>query len=315
MGSRARYTPSVRNFLLILLGLAIVALLLPRAWTAPLMSLVQVLAPFQAATTDAGNALSNPAMPVDVPRSPEQVAALHHEVQALRHQVASLTALNQTLQDENELLTAVRLHDWGGTRIGPVGQLIPARVIARDVVAWRSSRLVDAGALRGVQPGTAVTTRAFEIDQGDETGVRDGLAVLLAESMVGIIESTGTHTAQVRLLSDPQTEMRVRIGRFRDDAFELAPQNFWLTGKGRGRIEIGDVDAQLVDTGAIAVGDLVLSDPTDAQLPAALTIGRIEQIETDRSNPLLRILHVAPSLPEDALRRVYVYDPTPPGGA
>lgn len=309
MPRRFRYTPSGRTTLLVLFALALIFMLLPNSWTGALMSLVQVLAPFQAASSGVGDAVANLGERPAEPPTSEVYAQIQQRQAALENQVAALSAYTETLERENELLTAIRLQNLGAVPLGAKGRLIPARVIAQDAVTWRSSKLIDAGTLRGVRRGDAVTSRAFDISRGSEEGVRDGLAVLLAESLVGIVEQTGTHTARVKLLSDVTTQRRVRVGRFAEQEFMLAEPEFWLVGKGHGRMEIRDVDRRLEQDETVRVGDLVLSDPTDTLLPSALTIGKVTAIEPDRDNPLLRVLTVEPRVRERRLQQVYVYDP------
>jgi len=309
MPRRFRYTPSGRTTLIGLFALALIFMLLPSSWTGGLMSLVQVLAPFQAVSSSAGDAVTNLAEHPAEPPTAEVHAQMQQRQLALQNQVAALSAYVETLEQENELLTAIRLQNLGAVPLGAKGRLIPARVIAQDAVTWRSSKLIDAGTLRGVRRGDAVTSHAFDVSRGSEEGVRDGLAVLLAESLVGVVERTGTHTARVKLLSDVTTQRRVRVGRFAEHEFVLAGPEFWLVGKGHGKMEIRDVDRRLEQDGTVQVGDLVLSDPTDTLLPSALTIGVVTSIEPDRDNPLLRIMTVEPRVRERRLQQVYVYDP------
>jgi hypothetical protein len=44
-------------------------------------------------------------------------------------------------------------------------------------------------------------------------------------------------------------------------------------------------------------------------ISAAMTIGKIAAASTDRDNPLFAILTIASAVPEQTLRRVYIYDP------
>ena len=119
----------------------------------------------------------------------------------------------------------------------------------------------------------------------------------------------GLTLPRVKLLSDVSTEMKARIGRFHDGEFVLVDGYFWLTGRGRGLMEIRDADRRDVDAGKIKVGDVVLSDPTSDAVPTAMTIGRIVEITPDRDRPLFCILAVASEVATEALQRVYVYDP------
>jgi cell shape-determining protein MreC len=208
-----------------------------------------------------------------------------------------------------KVLTATRLWNVGGRRIGSQGRLIPARAVTGDVLPWRSSRLVTAGSLQGVPPEAPVVSNKFTVDQGESAGLRGGLAILLGEAFVGVVEQVGTHTSRVKLLSDPSVQMKVGIGRFQDGAFTLADGYFWLVGRGGGRMEIRDVEARSIESGAVRVGDVVFADSTNTNLPAAMTIGKVAGIKPDRDNPLFAHLAVEPVLAERDLNRVYVYDP------
>ena len=214
--------------ILTLLALAAGALLLPHGWTRRLISLVQVLVPLQHAATTVTDSVAR-AMEGDAPPVPaDTYEALQREKLALEHRMASLELRVAELEDENTLLTATRLSEVDGWRIGARGRLIPARVIAKDVLGWRSSALIDAGSLQGVQPGSAVASHLFEVDQGKTAGVRSGMAILRGEVLIGLVEQVGTHTARVKLLSDVSVESKVRIGRFTESGFQAVRSSFWV---------------------------------------------------------------------------------------
>ena len=303
----------------ILIVLTIVAFMLPREWTGGLMSLMQVLVPFQHAATGAVEMIDDTEAHEE-PVSGATYRSLSIEKAALEHQVASLVSRVTELESEVELLQGTRLWDAQGGRLGARGLLIPARVVTDDLLSWRASRLINVGTLQGVERGSVVTSHYFSIDRGEAGGVRSGLAILLKEVFIGIVEQAGTHTARVKLLSDPSVEMKVRIGRLRDEGFVPLDRYFWLKGRGRGVMEIRDVHRRdtrpAVDTTGnevgppmIQVGDVVLSDPMSDLLPASMTVGRIARIEADLKNPLLCILQVESAMDVASLRRVYVYDP------
>ncbi len=284
------------------------AIFAPAAWTGRLISLVQVIVPFQhvlraetAAVAASGDSVSAEAY--------QQVV---RENQALQHQIASLSVRGHELEREVDLLTATRLWEVDGYRLGAGGTLIPAGVVADDLLPWRSSRLINSGRLQGVRRGAAVTSSCFWIDKGEAAGVQGGMAILLRETLVGVVDRVGTHTSRIKLLSDPAVQMKVRIGRFTDGVFEVAADNvtdrYWLTGSGDGVMLIVDVDRRDTDSGRLAVGDVVLSDPDSTDLPAALTIGEITSINPDRNNPLLVSLGVSSSVAADELDRVYVFN-------
>ncbi|MCH7813230.1 MAG: rod shape-determining protein MreC [Planctomycetes bacterium] len=301
-----------KRLLGLLLAASVVALLLPTSITGRLMNLVQVLVPVQDGMTRAadrvGDALASDA--ADVPAADHEQLA--RQADALRHRVASLSARIAELEQANRELTGIR-----GRGLGPRGTLIPARVVADDLLAWRESALIDAGTLRGVQRGAAVASGWFSIDAGAADGLENGLAVLSAEVLVGWIEHAGTHTARVKRLSDPESAMAVSIGRFDEQGFSAVggatPVEFWLRGAGDGRLEVIEVDHRYIegDQPAVLPGDWVVTVPGDPRLPAVLTIGSIDHIRRDPDNGLLYDLSVESAAPS-RLRRVYVLDASTP---
>jgi len=305
--------------LLVVVSAALI--LFPQRWTGELISLVQVIVPFQDAATVAVDAVSSlgDARPSSVPGEAHE--ALMREKAAAEHQAVALAARVEELEGEVALLTATRMWSVAGQRLGASGRLIPARVVSQDILPWRSSRLLNAGSVQGVQDGAAVASQVFTVDRGEDSELRSGLAILLGEVFIGTIEQTGTHTSRVKLLSDVSVQMKVRIGRWTGDRtrardsnlapsrFSLVDRYFWLTGRGSGKMEIRDVERKDVETGVVQVGDTVLSDPQSDVLPAAMTIGKITVASADRDNPLFAVLTIAAAVPEESLRRVYIYDP------
>ena len=320
MSYRTKRRFTGRTLLGLLLAASIIGLLLPASITGRLMNLVQVLAPLQDATTRVadrtGEALAD-VRDAARPMTTAEQNRLLREVEGLRNTVASQQARIATLEQANRDLAAIRSRGLGAR-----GVLIPARVVADDLLAWRDSRLIDAGTLRGVHRGAAVATRSPALDVGSRDGVTDGMAVLAAEVLVGWIEHLGTHTARLRLLSDPASRMSVTIGRFGDNGRFTTPSadvptdedesaQFWLEGAGAGRMKIVEVDHRYIegDSPAVQVGDLVMSLPHDPALPVALTIGQVTEIRPDPDNGLLYTLNVESAAPK-RIRRVYVLDTT-----
>jgi len=155
-----------------------------------------------------------------------------------------------------------------------------------------------------------VASDHFTIAHDSSNLLDDGLAILYGETLIGTVEQAGTHTARVKLISDIGSQRKVLIGRFQEQGnFVAVERYFWLTGQGRGRMVIKDVEKKQVDEGVIAVGDYILSDPDDASLPASMVIGTVEAIHSDRNRPLLAIVEVATVLRASDLHRVYVFVP------
>jgi len=308
MGYRKAKSPSLRKLLAGLAAVSIILFLLPTRWTGGLMGLIQIIVPLQDASTavvDSVGSSGSAATPID----PAEFDAAREQAAALAHQTSALTARVHDLEQQVRELTATRNWDAGGLRIGGMGRLIPARVVVGDILPWRTSQLVTTGTLQGVKPGAAVLTSSFDIESGDESGLQQGMAILLGEAFVGWVEKVSSHVSRVKMLSDPSVQMKVRIGRFRDGGFVLAEGYLWLVGRGGSAMEICDVEARLVQAAAIAVGDVVLSDSTQEALPASLTIGHVAEVIPDRDNPLFVRLAVKPVLDLAQLDRVYVFDP------
>jgi len=306
MRYRTKRRITTRRLLGTLLAVSIVGLLLPTQITGGLLNLVQVLVPLQAGLTRAADRTAETISSQVDSVSAEEHARLERRAESLRNMVAVQSARIASLEQANRELTGIRERG-----LGPRGMLIPARVVARDLLGWRQSGLIDAGTLRGVHRGAAVATRSPLLDVGSRDGLTDGMAVLAAEVLVGWVEQAGTHTARVKLLTDPASRMPVTIGRFEQTGFTAVPAEFWMVGAGAGRMKVIEVDHRYVEGQAQAVqtGDLITTLPDDPALPAALTIGTIAEITRDTENGLLYTLTVESAAPQ-AMRRVYVLDAT-----
>ncbi len=294
-----------RRIIATLLAVSFVGLLLPTAITGRLMNLVQILVPLQAAasrmTDRVGEGLSDQGPPV----AAAEFDKLARQAAALERTVASFSDRIGQLEESNRQLTGIR-----NRGLGAQGMLIPARLVADDLLYWRDSKLANAGTLRGVQVGTAVTSRSLELDAGSEDGAVDGMAVLAGESLLGWVADCGTHTARVVLLSDPSIRMPVRIGRFEGGEFLLPPTEFWLVGQGQGKMTVIDVNRDLLsgEPPSIQTGDLVLTTNDNPKLPLALTIGKIATIAPNPKNRLLFTLEVEPAAPIGS-RDIYLLAP------
>ncbi len=287
-----------------------IAILVPRSWTDSLFHFSQVIVPMQDAASGTVAAVSDRLQPLSGTVPQEDYEALARTQSAMEHRTAALALRTADLEKQVEVLTATRMRNVDGGRIGARGRLIPARVLTDDLLPWRSSQLITAGSRNGSREGAAVMSNFFSIETVDVEGLHPGLAIVLGEIYLGVVDQASLHTSRVRLVTDPATEMKVRIGRASDDGFLVVERYFWMVGLGGGLMEIGDVEARAVTEGTVAVGDWVLSDPLDPALPSALVIGQISQIDKDRKNPLFAVLTVELAVPLEKIERVYVYDPT-----
>ena len=148
------------------------AIFFPQRWTGGLISLVQVIVPFQDAATVAADAVAQVGLVRSAAVPGEAYDALAREKAAVEHEAAALAARVEELERDVRVLTATRLWEVAGRRIGASGRLIPARVITEDILPWRSSRLLNAGSVQGVRDNAAVVshvvTRSEERRVGKE---------------------------------------------------------------------------------------------------------------------------------------------------
>lgn len=288
---------------MVLLFLSLAALIAPPRYTGWLANLVQVVAPFQAVTNRTLAAAEDSFVGPPAPTKVELADAgeLERQKAALENLLHSLTARMEVLERQNEELTAIRK-----LGLDTRGDLIPAHVISRDLLSWRSSVAVDAGSRRKVATGSAVLSDHFSVNVGSQQGVQDGLRVLSSEALVGTVVNTGTHTARVQLLTDPDTDMVVAISRVRDGMPSPLDREFLLQGAGKGRLEIRDVAQKYVLSGDIQTGDVVMTSGAEVILPAPVVIGRVSTIRRDPENGTLYILDVEPAVQPEQLRRVYI---------
>jgi rod shape-determining protein MreC len=231
--------------------------------------------------------------------------------QALEGQVLSLAEEVRNLRQRNSELATLR---EGGYIPRRLGQLIQADVISHDSLAWRSVLEIDLGGKAGAVKSQWATS-AFYLDRGSQDGVKTQRNVFTVECLIGQIVWVGPYTSRVQLLTDPASQVPVRIARLQPSTpvgVTYADGSFVLEGTGQGMV-VQQVDYRLTESGQVQVGDLVVLQP-NANLPeeaASLRrVGRITEIKRDRSQSVCT-LQVTPLLKLDSLKHVYVFDPTP----
>ena len=136
--SRCKLLPALGFF-------AVILFLLPQSWTGGLISLVQVLVPFQDGAIAGVHLVADDGLGGSSSVSAEAYQTLLTEKNALDNRMASLALLVSELEEEVDLLHATRVWGAADSRLGARGQLIPAKVVGEDVLPWRSSRWVNAG--------------------------------------------------------------------------------------------------------------------------------------------------------------------------
>jgi len=190
------------------------------------------------------------------------------ELALLRRRVHELSALDA----ENEALRAQL-----GFRRAERRPLIPAEVIARDPTGW---------------------WQTVRLDRGARDGLRPGLAVIAAEGLVGRTVEVSARTADVLLISDPNSRVSARLPR--TDAVGV------LIGSGvrpSGRVvcRLDFVHRHL----PVKPGDEVVTSGLGGVFPSGLVIGYVEAVFTDEQG-LYHYAEVIPRADLGQLRYTFV---------
>jgi rod shape-determining protein MreC len=115
------------------------------------------------------------------------------------------------------------------------------------------------------------------INAGTSGGVQEGMGVVGSSGLAGLVVSAGNRSARVRLISDPQNSLGVRV----------------LSSRKLGLIEgsqEGDVYLRYIsrDEG-IYRGDIIVTSEFGQYLPADILVGRVKSIEDAPGDPYREI--------------------------
>lgn len=303
--ARQRHRFNRKKLLAALAAITITMVILPREITGRLISLAQVIVPFQDWFNRSAGAAKDALSGDEGVISPEEWHELVRENQALTHQLTALASRYEALDRQHAALAGIRHRGLTG------GRLVSARVVASDASPLNDSRLVNAGRLSGVREGAAAASSYFTIENDEADDLQSGMSILSGEALVGFVDQVGTHAARIRLLSDTGMELTVTIARLADGKYYPLDADFWMVGTGANGsgLEIRDVSHRYIRDGAIQEGDFVLTSPIDTRLPAPLNVGVVSRIQPDPDNALLYRLEVTPAVDYARIRSVFVVDP------
>lgn len=311
-----RYRPSHRAVFTTLMIASAVSLLLPPEWTDKAKGVAQFLAPSQDLAYSLGHQASHSM--ADLGDDTGQHLPQHDE---LVLQLASTQALCQDLREENATLRRLRRDN----AIPPEVPLLPAKIVARDIAAWRDSVLIQRGSSRAVSRQDWVASR-FLINRGRAVGLSNGQAVLALESLLGRIGMVNPYMSRVQLLTDIDSkpiEVRVAIVvETIDEAGQItktitmADYPCTLHGLGKGKMGISDVPYRYVqadadadsdsDTHPMRIGDLVFTAPGGLGLPVPMVVGKITALEQNPKKRLVYNVIVEPAISIGEIRDVFV---------
>lgn len=192
-------------------------------------------------------------------------------------QLGSLLAVhdeNRRLREENRQLLA-----WQAE----AGRLAVQNAALRHMLAMPAQEKdLARTTARVMADGGGPFVHTLLIDAGRERGVREGMAVVAPEGLVGRVVQTGRTTARVLLVTDLNSKIPVVIDRSLDRAI--------LEGDNSARPALRFTPL----VAGFAAGDRVLTSGEGGLLPPGLLVGRISAVTPGRTvvQPLVDWAHL-----------------------
>jgi len=148
---------------------------------------------------------------------------------------------------------------------------LPAKVIGEDASGW---------------------FRTVVIDRGSSDGVREGLAVVVAEGAVGRVISVSPVNARVLLVIDPSSAVASMVQRSR------------TRGVARGRGDTLSFDFALRERD-VEVGDRIISSGTGGVFPKGIVLGSVTQVAREDYG-MFQEVEISPEVDFEQLEEVLV---------
>lgn len=265
LGARTRWVLLV---VLIVGGLTLLGLV---GWAATIEDrAATALNPVQRAFRQAGEPISNLLSDLD------DFGRLNSENRALRSRIEQLEADNARLREiqiqvrARQALLEVQAETDAVT--------ITANVTTRDLTGLRT---------------------IIGIDKGSNDGLRVGLPVLAGGgTLIGQIYDVRPHTSFVRLITDPDSAVRVLHQPSRSEVV--------ATGD-----TLGNLEARIPWTSDVELGHLFVTSGLDGELPQGLPVGRVSAAEGTVQDAFRHVV-LEPIAPLDQLEQVLVQLTIPP---
>lgn len=265
LGARTRWVIGIIALvaLLTLLGLV--------GWAATIEdTATSALNPVQRAFRQAGEPISNLLNDLD------DFGRLNSENRALRSRIEQLEAENARLREEGIQVTARQALLEVQAETDAV--TIVANVTTRDLTGLRT---------------------IIGIDRGSNDGLRVGLPVLAGGgTLIGQVIDVRPHTAFVRLITDPDSAVRVFHQPSRSEVV--------ATGD-----TLGNLEVSIPWTSEVELGHIFVTSGLAGELPQGLPVGRVSAAEGTVQDAFRQVL-LEPIAPLDQLEQVLVQLTIPP---
>ena len=257
--------PRLQWSIAIVLLVALLGVIAWQGWDAPVEDeAASFFAPLQRGLRRAAEPLANLLSEVD------DFDRLEEENRALRRRIEQLEADNARLREQ-------QLQVRGRAELIEVqeeseDELLPARVIIRDLTGLRT---------------------VVGIDRGTDHGVAVGMAVLAGGgALVGVVTEVQSNTCYVRLITDPDSAIRVLHQPSRTESV--------ATGD-----TLGNLDAMLPWSAEVELGHIFVTSGLDGILPQGLPVARVSSA-TGSVQEAFRQVRLQPLAPLDQLEQVLV---------
>jgi cell shape-determining protein MreC len=137
-------------------------------------------------------------------------------------------------------------------------------------------------------------TSNFYINCGTDDGVLSGQFVLADNGIIGTVQNASSHTAMVRLMTDPLSKIAVQIGDL--------PGRKMITGIGSNKAFIEMVPVKC----KVKVNDKIFVSPKVKFLDDPIICGIVTDVTRNKKSPLIWDITVEPVCKIDQLESVHV---------
>ena len=265
LGARTRWVLAIS---LVVGGLILLGLI---GWAATIEdTAATALNPVQRAFRQAGEPISNLLSDLD------DFGRLNSENRALRSRIEQLEADNARLREQQIQVRARQAL-----------LEVQAETDAVTLTAYVTTR--DLTGLRTI----------IGIDRGSNDGLRIGLPVLAAGgTLIGQIIDVRPHTAFVRLITDPDSAVRVLHQPSRSEVV--------ATGD-----TLGNLEVRIPWTSEVELGHIFVTSGLDGELPQGIPVGRVSAAEGTVQDAFRHVV-LQPIAPLDQLEQVLIQLTIPP---
>ncbi|MBG9210310.1 MULTISPECIES: rod shape-determining protein MreC [Mammaliicoccus] len=137
------------------------------------------------------------------------------------------------------------------------------------------------------------------IDKGKKSGMKENMAVITSEGLVGRIKKANQFSSQVELISTSVKTSKLSVDIQQDDENIFGMINRYDENKDL--LVIGDIDNKY----SIKKGSKVVTNGLGDQLPKGILVGKVEKVENDEYG-LSKVAYIKTSTNIKDLNHVYV---------